>query len=288
MPFALSAIMWYWLRQFEGMLLYLPFLAYALSHHIPYYTRCSNCGKRLFTYWRSMEGLCERCAREKLAFNAPGYYGLCAKIAPQRRPVGAGLQHCYRRVAKGVGHGMILDVGCGGGILLSMLEWPNRELHGIDLSPEITDRAKMYTYSVNLCVGDSRRMPFKSDAFDYLTCTELLEHIEGDNAIRECYRVLKPNGTALFVVPNGKGVLGKATTHVRFFSFKSFIAFLQEAGFEVVSSSKFGLYIPFITHSLEAISMAAGKALPLSSPLNISVPESLAASFFVECSKPSI
>lgn len=126
-----------------------------------------------------------------------------------------------------------------------------------------------------------------SDSFDYVTTTDVPEHIAGDDALRECYRVLKQKGTALFIVPNGKGAWSKATNRVRFFTFESFVAFVQQAGFEIVSACQFGFYIPFITHLFEVVSYAVGRKLPFSNSLNIKVPEFLVSGFFIECRKPN-
>ena len=124
------------------------------------------------------------------------------------------------------------------------------------------------------------------NTFDFLTCTEVLEHIRGDDAIRECYRVLKPGGVALFTVPNGKGVLGEYfTAHVRFFTFGSITNLLKETGFEIVSGQKCGLYIPFVCRFISAYNSARGRHHAFPPMLNLRVPEFLATSFFIECRK---
>jgi SAM-dependent methyltransferase len=157
----------------------------------------------------------------------------------------------------------------------------------MDISRGGINDAKSRVKSGSFCLGDSRTLPFKSGNFDYLISTEVLEHIVGNDAIRECYRVLKPNGIALITVPNGRGPGGRYFPyHIRLFTFKSLMTFLEEAGFEIVSGEKFGLYIPFVTIALAMLSQALGKNLPFSPVLNIKVPEFLATSFFIECRKP--
>ena len=192
-----------------------------------------------------------------------------------------------RRTAKGVGYEIILDVGCGRGYLLSMLKPEGRALCGLDVSPAAARAAKTIVRDASFLAGEAQNVPFKSDSFDYLICTELLEHLQGDGAIREFYRVLKPGGTVLITVPNGKGPEGKFwSAHIRFFSFSSIMDFLKGAGFEIVSGQKFGLYIPFVTRFIRILSHLLDKNLPFSSELNIEVPEFLAATFLIECRKP--
>ncbi|WP_405305377.1 glycosyltransferase [Methanobrevibacter sp.] len=49
---------------------------------------------------------------------------------------------------------------------------------------------------------DIQDIPYEDNYFDLIYCSHLLEHVPDDNkAIRELYRVLKPGGTALILVP---------------------------------------------------------------------------------------
>ena len=50
---------------------------------------------------------------------------------------------------------------------------------------------------------DATNLPFKDDSFDLVTILHVIEHIKNDEAaLRDIYRVLKKNGTALIVTPN--------------------------------------------------------------------------------------
>jgi len=45
-------------------------------------------------------------------------------------------------------------------------------------------------------------LPFKDNSFDVVFCNHVLEHIEDDKkAMKELYRVLKPNGFGIFQIP---------------------------------------------------------------------------------------
>ncbi len=89
-----------------------------------------------------------------------------------------------------------------------------------------------------------------------------------------------------FLIPSGKGISGNEPEHLRLFNFQSFISFLKGAGFDVISGRKFGLYIPFVTRFFGALAGALDRDLPLSHPLNISLPETMASHFLAECRKP--
>ena len=50
--------------------------------------------------------------------------------------------------------------------------------------------------------ADICNLPFADNEFDMILCNHVLEHIPDDmQALKECYRVLKPGGTAVFQVP---------------------------------------------------------------------------------------
>lgn len=53
-------------------------------------------------------------------------------------------------------------------------------------------------------------LPYQDQAFDLVTCTEVIEHLENyRRLIREAYRVTKPNGTVIFTTPNVLNVLSR-------------------------------------------------------------------------------
>ena len=232
-------------------------------------------------------GLCERCVREESTSNSKQLY----EDAYSRRVVTnvtCLLEHLHRETVKRVGSGKVLDVGCGPGFLLARLSSPHREVYGIEISSAVK-LAKIYATEASVCAADARKLPFKSNNFDWLLCIEVLEHIEGDEAIKECLRVLKPGGKALFSVPNKNGPGdGRTPGHVRSFTFASFVKYVQQVGFELTSARKMGLHIPILTYALRTLSLAANRNIPLAYPLDISVPELLAENFFIECRKPPI
>jgi ubiquinone/menaquinone biosynthesis C-methylase UbiE len=50
---------------------------------------------------------------------------------------------------------------------------------------------------------DATNLPFKDSPFELVTMLHVIEHIKNDEAaLREIYRVLKKDGTALIVTPN--------------------------------------------------------------------------------------
>ncbi len=262
------------------------YMVWYASHGIPLFTRCTGCSKRLFDVQYLRSGMCGECQHE-MALSQPGeFYQGESEISCDFDPAE---EHIYRKVVNNMGHGTALDVGCGLGRLLLRLHSRGNlsALYGIDMSQGAVSLAKMLVPEANICAGDVKNMPFSSDTFDYVICTEVLEHIDGDGVIQECYRVLKPGGVALITVPNGSGASGKYFPyHIRLFSLSSIVNALKAAGFEIILAHKFGLYIPVLTCLAESISVALRRNLPLAPKLNVRVPEFLATHFFIKCQKP--
>jgi SAM-dependent methyltransferase len=98
--------------------------------------------------------------------------------------------------------------------------------------------------------ADITDLPFPDDSFDVLLCSHVLEHVVDDRkAMRELYRVLRPSGWALVLVPidfirsetfEDPAVVAPAERerlfgqddHVRVYG-RDFPARLEEAGFTV-------------------------------------------------------
>ncbi len=84
----------------------------------------------------------------------------------------------------------LLDVGCGSGKYLI-----NRSV-GVDVSRGYLLQAKIRAKQKSLCVDlfqvDNTRLPFCSNSFDLVLCSEVLEHtLEWQIALRELIRVAK-------------------------------------------------------------------------------------------------
>ncbi len=101
-------------------------------------------------------------------------------------------------------HGSILDVGCGTGILLQQLinkPPSNIQLHGLDISPDMFDKAKRKfsaTPQIKLAIGSALSMPYADDTFDCVVCCHSFHHhSDSFRSLSEMRRVVKPNGQVI-------------------------------------------------------------------------------------------
>lgn len=106
-----------------------------------------------------------------------------------------------------------LDLGCGTGRLLAFLHdsWPGLRLTGIDLSqPYLAEARRLIgeTARVKLMEGAAEKLPFDDASIDFVVSSFLLHELPADvrlAVLKETARVLKPDGTAVFVDSIQKG-----------------------------------------------------------------------------------
>ena len=104
----------------------------------------------------------------------------------------------------------LLDVGCGTGWLLEHLSnCKNAEYYGLDLSENMLEIARSKNIkNAELVQGYADSLPYDDNSFDIVTCIQSFHHYpDPDKAMREVYRVLKPNG--LYILSDtGVGGIG--------------------------------------------------------------------------------
>lgn len=98
----------------------------------------------------------------------------------------------------------LLDIGCGTGVYLSMLEETGADLWGIDISKNAVEIAKRNIAKSNQIICENANpLPFNDNEFDYVTAWGVIEHFPSTSSIlSEIKRVLKFNGKTAIMVPN--------------------------------------------------------------------------------------
>ena len=101
----------------------------------------------------------------------------------------------------------LLDVGCGGGYLCEEFAKIGFDVTGIDPSLNTLSAARAHAAQSSLCIdyeeGRAEAIPFGDSSFDYVSCCDVLEHVDDLNkAISEIARVLKSGGLFFYDTVN--------------------------------------------------------------------------------------
>lgn len=104
-----------------------------------------------------------------------------------------------------------LDVGCGTGLLSTVLSDRGGFVIGLDASSEMIrlaskipeDRHSDSTRKRFPLQGIAERLPFCGNAFDGVLCSSVIEYLaDPQECLQEIHRVLKPGGRLIISVPN--------------------------------------------------------------------------------------
>lgn len=189
-------------------------------------------------------------SRQLEMFYAPHYYG-----SDWYKQGGLG-RAFTRSFLKHLPPGKFLDVGCGLGFYIDGVrkasDW---DVCGVEFSREVVEFARR---ELNLDVrqGELTEIKFPEKHFDFIRICNVLEHVTDPMALlKECRKIIKPNGFLHLSVPSGIADSGglikffelyKKTPlskdgHLFFFSKKALLRMFDEIGFEIVKSGTIGI-----------------------------------------------
>jgi len=123
-----------------------------------------------------------------------GHYEACS-------PTGVFFRQRVRKVANllsKVRGGLLLDVGCGPGLIAKEVLRQNLGYIGVDLSTAMVAKCRDVFKDadcVHVAVARIEQLPFPNDCFDVVLCLGVLEYLdEIREGVREAVRVLRPGG----------------------------------------------------------------------------------------------
>ena len=98
----------------------------------------------------------------------------------------------------------ILEVGCGGGALISrLIAHTSCDVVGVDWLHTSVHLARQRSSRARLLQGDACALPFPDGRFDKVVAQHLIEHFDDTKRVlMEWRRVLKPKGVLVIVTPN--------------------------------------------------------------------------------------
>jgi len=98
----------------------------------------------------------------------------------------------------------VLDLGCGDGLFTSIAR-AGKTFVGLDLKKNELRRAGLRNSYRNLVVASATAMPLRDGSFQTVLANSALEHIPAvEEALAECFRVLRKGGMLLVTAPSHK------------------------------------------------------------------------------------
>lgn len=150
-------------------------------------------------------------------------------------------------------HKHIVDLGCGEGIALEKLQrkFPEKKIIGVDLEIENIEICR--EHELTAIYADVCELPIPSKRIDACLCIDMLEHLSNPTqSIREIYRILRPNGRLVIVVPNDRN----------FFLARIALLMFKEAFYDVGHQKQWSPHdlMNLLTH--EGFTIMAKRSLP--------------------------
>ena len=106
--------------------------------------------------------------------------------------------------------GIILDIGCSGGIILHHLNGGFQQKIGIDIDQEALKKAKKEFHfdEIEFICADGMNLPFKENALSLIICNHVYEHLpDSGQLFKEIFRTLKSGGACYCAAGNALGIM---------------------------------------------------------------------------------
>lgn len=175
---------------------------------------------------------------------------------------------CFRHKAalELVDKGLVLDLGCGDGLFLKMLNDKGIKGTGVEVSKIAIEKARTKELDVKNFDFTSKKLPFPDNSFETVVLLDVLEHLyQPKKILKEVYRVSRRN--LVMSVPNFNSLpariqmlLGKIPEnnkhrqgHVYWMSYSIIKDLLEESTFsiEAIRVNSFFSWVPGIRNLMQ-------------------------------------
>jgi SAM-dependent methyltransferase len=166
----------------------------------------------------------------------------------------------------------LLDIGCGAGVATRYISDFSEAGQTFVVDVVDPDAARALGIAASICDLEGDRLPFDDASIDAVHCGEVIEHlVDTDHLLEEIHRVLAPGGICVLSTPNlaawhnrvalGLGFQpflsqvsfrfapgripmspGEGGGHLRMFTRRALIEFIQLHGFEVLAQQGVGIF----------------------------------------------
>ena len=141
--------------------------------------------------------------------------------------------------------GLLLEVGCGGGLFSSQLHNEGYTVISADRAPEAAYFAHKNGVPKTLAFDGDKTWPFAENSIDTVILLDVLEHLENDyEAICNIKRILRPGGIAILNVPAYQFLFSQwdvYNRHYRRYTTRRLCAHAKKAGFHIQRTTYWNL-----------------------------------------------
>ena len=134
----------------------------------------------------------------------------------------------------------LLEIGCGNGAMLEKMRARGWDVEGVEFNPDCVELVRMR--GIKCHARDIRELALPASSFDAIYMGHVIEHLyQPRNLLRECARVLKPDGELRMSTPNAaswghrhfqhdwRGL--EAPRHLQIFTPQTLRRLTEESGF---------------------------------------------------------
>ncbi|MBW2107319.1 MAG: class I SAM-dependent methyltransferase [Deltaproteobacteria bacterium] len=173
-----------------------------------------------------------------------------------------------------------LDVGCGTGMVLDLLQGFGKAF-GVELSSEALSYLRP-AHGHQIALADAAQaVPFRDNTFSIITCLDVLEHLDDDDsALREAYRVCAPGGHMILTVPALRFLWGphdEALHHRRRYTRSGLLRALSRCKWQVARCSYYNTILFFPILAVRILNRCRQRGVRPRSDLSLAVPRWLNA-----------
>lgn len=135
----------------------------------------------------------------------------------------------------------VLDLGCGSGAYIGFALESTCKVSGLEVSQNMLNAAKKRYPKADFILGDAQETRVESESFEVIYSIGLLEYVNVENTLKECYRTLKSNGRLMILTPNKYGgrkfvtryLKGKNNSSPKYYSRREVLNALDKQGFYI-------------------------------------------------------